>query len=206
MSRKRRLASPLRRWHRRLGLVSALFVLILASTGFLLLFADKLGLDQHHWGGPAIAGIYQLSPEAEPIGVPLGNDNWVIMVDGLVYVGASDPTVLSPPLLAAMRDDEFIYFSNGEETVLSLPDGTLIERRDGMTFSGSSPAPIPAAIRKLAIQRFSGRGLPISRVLLDIHTGRFFGPLGSWLMALASLLLILLSLSGVYMWGKNARR
>ncbi len=206
MKRKRGTASPLRRWHRRAGLVSAFFVLVLAITGLLLLFADHLRLDQNHWGGSTMARIYQLSPKTEPVGVSLGENDWVIMVDGLVYVGPSDPIALVPPLLAAMRDDEFVYFSNGEETILTLSDGTLVERLVGMTFTGTPPAPIPAAIHKRVIQRYSGRGLPISRVLLDIHTGRFFGPFGLWLMALASLLLVLLSLSGVYMWGKNARR
>ena len=38
------------------------------------------------------------------------------------------------------------------------------------------------------------------RVLLDIHSGRFFGALGPWFMDLVALALIFMSLSGVYLW------
>ena len=38
------------------------------------------------------------------------------------------------------------------------------------------------------------------RVLLDIHSGRFFGSLGPWFMDLVALTLIIMSLSGVYLW------
>ncbi|MFT5704493.1 MAG: hypothetical protein ACI8SK_000440 [Shewanella sp.] len=38
------------------------------------------------------------------------------------------------------------------------------------------------------------------RVLLDIHSGRFFGTLGPWFMDLVALALIFMSLSGVYLW------
>jgi hypothetical protein len=38
------------------------------------------------------------------------------------------------------------------------------------------------------------------RVLLDIHSGRFFGALGPWFMDIVALALIFMSLSGVYLW------
>ncbi|MCL1050464.1 PepSY domain-containing protein [Shewanella abyssi] len=38
------------------------------------------------------------------------------------------------------------------------------------------------------------------RVLLDMHSGRFFGALGPWLMDLVALALIIMSLTGCYIW------
>ena len=38
------------------------------------------------------------------------------------------------------------------------------------------------------------------RVLLDLHSGRFFGSLGPWLMDLVALALIIMSLTGCYIW------
>lgn len=52
---------------------------------------------------------------------------------------------------------------------------------------------------------YRGGVLPVERVLLDLHSGRFFGPLGPWLIDAAAILLVLLSLTGTWMWIKRRR-
>ncbi|MEE9493098.1 MAG: PepSY-associated TM helix domain-containing protein [Gammaproteobacteria bacterium] len=47
--------------------------------------------------------------------------------------------------------------------------------------------------------------LPLERVILDLHSGRIFGSIGPWVMDAAAVLLILLSLSGLWMWFKRRR-
>ena len=120
------------RWHRRFGITSALFVLILSITGLLLMFASPMGLDQKTWGGGLVKSVYNLKPKTEPIGIPVvdaqGKQAWVAMVDGLVYIGPADPINLGPPLLSAGWQDEFIFITNGKEDILTLADGTLVER------------------------------------------------------------------------------
>lgn len=49
-------------------------------------------------------------------------------------------------------------------------------------------------------QHYRGEVLPVERVLLDLHSGRFFGSAGPWLFDIAALLLILLSLTGTFIW------
>jgi hypothetical protein len=59
---------------------------------------------------------------------------------------------------------------------------------------------------KTALQHhFRGEVLPVERVILDLHSGRFFGWLGPWLFDAAAILLILLALSGSWMWLKRRR-
>jgi hypothetical protein len=48
--------------------------------------------------------------------------------------------------------------------------------------------------------------LPLERVLLDLHSGRFFGIMGVFIVDLAGLLLILLALSGCAIWIKHKLR
>ena len=203
------------RWHRRIGITSALFVLILSITGLLLLFSSSLNLDQKTWGGALVGKVYNLAPESDPVGFYIENSeranvtdgNWVIMVDGLVYVGSEAPTPLQPPLLGAAWKGEYIAFANAEETVLTLEDGTLVERTaPGGYFDHAEPTPIPADVKNRVLERYSGRGMPASRILLDIHTGRFFGSLGTWVMGLATILLIILSVTGLIMWTKTDQR
>jgi len=203
------------RWHRRIGITSALFVLVLSITGLLLLFSTSLNLDQKTWGGTLVGKVYNLVPKTDPVGFYIENPerdnvtdgNWIIMVDGLVYVGSEAPTSLEPPLLGAAWKGEYIAFSNAEETVLTLEDGTLVERSSpGGYFDHAEPSPLPPDVKKQVLERYSGRGMPASRVLLDIHTGRFFGPIGTWIMGLATILLIALSITGLIMWTKTDQR
>jgi hypothetical protein len=42
--------------------------------------------------------------------------------------------------------------------------------------------------------------LTLERVLLDIHSGRVLGPAGPWLMDAAAILLLVLALTGIWMW------
>lgn len=193
------------RWHRRIGITSALFVLVLSITGLLLMFSSSLGLDQKTWGGGVVKSVYNLEPKSEPMGLPITNDqgeqSWVVLVDGLVYVGDAGPIPLEPPLTFAEWQDGFVFISNSKEDVFTMADGTLVERMQSSNSFGILTArPVPNELKQKVLDRYAARGMPASRVLLDIHAGRFFGKLGSWLMGLAAILLILLSLSGIYMW------
>ena len=47
--------------------------------------------------------------------------------------------------------------------------------------------------------------LPRERLILDLHSGRFFGVLGPWVFDAAAIILALLSLSGTWIWLKRRR-
>lgn len=47
---------------------------------------------------------------------------------------------------------------------------------------------------------FRGEGLPLSRIILDLHSGRFFGVIGVVLYDLAAVILIVLGITGVQLW------
>lgn len=57
-----------------------------------------------------------------------------------------------------------------------------------------------------ALQRDAiGRGLTLERVLIDMHSGRIAGPVGVWLMDIAALALIFLSISGLVLWWRRQK-
>ncbi len=64
---------------------------------------------------------------------------------------------------------------------------------------------LPATLQQALQRHYRGEALPLARVLADLHTGRFFGRFGPWLIDLSALLLLLLSLSGSWMWYKRRR-
>ena len=48
-----------------------------------------------------------------------------------------------------------------------------------------------------------GSGLPMERVMLDLHSGRILGSWGVYLMDAAAVLFLVLAISGVWLWGKR---
>ncbi len=198
--------SIFRKWHRRIGIVSAFFMLVLASSGIVLLFASSLGLDRANWSGALIEKMYAQNPASAPVGIKLDNGGWVVMVENLVYLGAQDPIVLNPPLVRAVIKDELVHISNHDETIICLADGTLVERVHEPIPTGAMPAPLPDRVRINILVRFGGRGVAASKVLLDVHTGRILGPVGPWIMAISGLFLMALSLSGIFLWLRRSWR
>lgn len=47
---------------------------------------------------------------------------------------------------------------------------------------------------------YMGNILSLERVLLDLHSGRIFGPYGPWLMDFAAVLLLVLAVTGIWLW------
>ncbi len=50
------------------------------------------------------------------------------------------------------------------------------------------------------LKQYRGEGLPLERIILDIHSGRIFGKFGVYVMDGVAILMIFLSLSGLWMW------
>jgi hypothetical protein len=52
-------------------------------------------------------------------------------------------------------------------------------------------------------ESYRGNGLPLERVILDLHSGRIMGSWGIYVMDAAAILCLLLAFSGVWLWGKR---
>ena len=61
-------------------------------------------------------------------------------------------------------------------------------------------SPLPPTQRKAVLASYRGEGLTWFRMISDIHTGRFLGRFGPWLIDGAALILLLLTGSGIYNW------
>ncbi|HHH44816.1 MAG TPA: hypothetical protein ENK49_11820 [Gammaproteobacteria bacterium] len=116
-------------------------------------------------------------------GIPAGIDRIGTDADGAVIVRTS--------LDYYQPDAEFLHWSrrDGEPTGMHWATPGLLDPR------------LKAALQN----HFRGEVLPVERVLLDLHSGRFFGWLGPWVFDAAALLLVLLSLSGTWIWLKRRR-
>ena len=100
-----------------------------------------------------------------------------------------------------------------------VADGQIIVETDAGTFGAktdfmgwtqtdraarwSVPAPTPAPIRQKVLVDYRGQGLPWSRVLLDLHSGRLFGAWGPLVMDAAAVILVILAVTGLINWKRR---
>jgi len=70
----------------------------------------------------------------------------------------------------------------------------------------STASQLPDPINQKIKNQFRASILPLERVLLDIHSGRFFGFIGIILVDISGILLIILALSGCVIWIRHKIR
>ena len=77
-----------------------------------------------------------------------------------------------------------------------LPESSDIRWDDPVT-------PVPAAALAPALAAFRGDGVPLHRIVADLHSGRVLGAVGPYLMDAAAIALILLAGSGLVLWRRR---
>ncbi len=71
------------------------------------------------------------------------------------------------------------------------------------TIFWSKPSLIPEILKQKLTLLSQNKSLTLEQVILDFHSGRFFGKMGVYIMDFVSLLLLFLSFSGFWMWLKR---
>ena len=61
-----------------------------------------------------------------------------------------------------------------------------------------APITVPAELRNRIVRAYRGDGLSVYRLVLDVHSGRFFGALGIGVVDLSAVAMGFLTLTGVY--------
>ena len=244
--RWRRWATTARTWHRRVGLLVAVLVAVLAITGLLLNHSDRLGLDRTNIVTDWVVDWYGLTPVEDPVHFRAGN-NWVSWIDGAVYANGRRVGEARGTPRGALEFDSLVAMATSEAVIVFTGDGELVERLGAAFLPGAitrvgtvaskdrivirtpegqyasdsdllawnpiedevvwsqTGTPTEAVLeRQLAAYR--GQGLPLSRVLLDLHSGRLFGSVGAAVMDAAAILLLVLVATGIVNWAGFRKR
>ena len=224
-----------------MGIIAAVFVLILSVTGILLNHSHELGLDNDPIQSPLILGLYGVEFPAAIPGIH-SDGRWFSQFGERLFIDGVD--------VAACRDifagvvasrGEWVVFC-GTDVLLLTETGELIERipamvtgvpkkvglasdgevvladdrglwRVDMDQSGvSSLDRIPdntiwsehrdlprSQVEKLRTLN-AGHSINHERVVLDLHSGRLFGPWGVYLMDLMAIFMCVLAITGSWLW------
>jgi len=81
-------------------------------------------------------------------------------------------------------------------------DTTEWQEQKELVVSWSVPDEIPNKLNEQLLTLYRGKGLPLERVIIDIHSGRILGQAGVLLVDFMAVLFLLLAMSGVWMWYK----
>lgn len=84
-------------------------------------------------------------------------------------------------------------------------EDALVWKASAVTSESISLKPLPVEVKNQLQQQFAP-ALPLERILQDIHSGRIFGQYGPYLMDLTAVILMALSLSGVWIYLRTVRR
>lgn len=74
------------------------------------------------------------------------------------------------------------------------------EEEDEIEADWSEPFSISVSLERQLLEQYRGKGLPVERVMLDLHSGRILGEWGVWIIDLAALMMLILAMSGFLMW------
>lgn len=236
MSARTRILRFLRHWHARIGVLAALFFLLLAVTGLALNHTSALQLDKKQVTNRWLMQWYGLQMDHQVMVWDTGEVRLISAGERwLLSDGQPQPGI--PVGLASLHGVNYVAFS--DTLALYLPDGRMVEKLAvqslpapaikrigvsgeslvletvrGLFYSGetlewqqgapenvhwSAPRSATSGERDLAEQQL-GPSLPLERVFLDIHSGRILGAYGPWVMDVAAVILILLSLSGLWIY------
>jgi len=120
----------LRTWHRTIGALVALFLLMLAVTGILLNHTLDLKLEERHLDWPWLLEHYGVA-EVEADRVYLLEDNVVSQFAEQVFVDAKPVAKSLKPIIGGIYLDEITVVASDDALILLNSDGELIEEMGG---------------------------------------------------------------------------
>ncbi len=235
------------RWHRKLGITSALFVILLVITGLMLNHTGKLDLQNIFIKNDLILKWYDIQPKGEVQGFAVGSQNethWLSQIDNRLYFDQMELVDHANNVVGVVSANDGFIIALADGLMILTTEGKLIEKLSalegvpaeiqaiGLSESGdvmvktaqaayladieseqwtentavavswSESRQIPESLYEQLLTLYRGKGLPMERVILDLHSGRILGQAGVWLVDMMAILFLLLALSGVWMWYK----
>ena len=242
-----------RRWHRRLGLLSALAVLLLSVTGLMLNHVSQLYSPNSYVSSKWVLDWYGVQAPVDVISYTKTGSASFIWADGTLlvnekplffnqdeFLGVYDYKGVAHLFTASelhlfTRSGEFVesidlQSTNQIESIHPSTNNNVVELR---TNNGSSYLDLDNLLFNQTIGRQTARPdnnqslatelkrhspqddeVKLARqnlflkstVLLDVHSGRFFGSWGALLMDFFAICFLLLAASGIIAWRRGLAR
>ena len=133
-------------------------------------------------------------------------DGMVELDEGLNVVeryGALDG--LKPPVkrIGSSEDNAFVEAGAGVMRFDATAAAFVAIERSAPRWQAASP--LPDEISTQLVSNYRGPGVSYEKLLIDLHSGRLFGAAGVVIVDAAAICMLILAVSGVYLWFKFKR-
>jgi len=231
------------KWHRKLGITAAFFVMLLVVTGLLLNHTGKLNLQNIFVQSGTLLEWYHIQPKGQIRGFRV-DQHWLTQIDSRLYFDQRELAGLIEDLYGVVHIDDGFVVALDDSLLILTQSGELVERlsgsegvpagikyiglsesgdivikaahgdyiadldtnewyeQEGLVVRWSVADVMPKILSEQLLTLYRGKGLPLERVILDIHSGRILGQAGVLLVDFMAILFLLLAMSGVWMWYK----
>lgn len=118
-------------WHRRIGLMAIILVVILAVTGIMLNHTERLNLDGTYVKSSWLLNWYGIAPKDEPISYQINNAHGHHVISAWhdqLFFDDRVITKLDQTMHGAINAAQFIVIALDSEIILLSFEGELIER------------------------------------------------------------------------------
>ncbi len=124
------LSATIQKWHKRLGLFAALFILLLAASGIALNHSEQLQLNRSYIQASWLLDLYQIDPGDDPVGFH-NRGMWVSQVGERLYFNELEIATDVGRLIGVIstQDTHIIAFDGKLQLVAN--NGATIERIEG---------------------------------------------------------------------------
>lgn len=125
-NKRRKIRVVFLKWHRKSGVLMALFVVLLALSGLLINHSHSLGWDRSPVRLQWLIRYYGISLPPIDSGY-LIDSHWITLVGETLYWNASPVAPCAKPLSGAVSVDAMVAVQCGNGLVLLTNDGQIIE-------------------------------------------------------------------------------
>lgn len=113
-------------WHRRIGLLAIVLVIILSITGILLNHTERFKLDSTFVDTPLLLSWYGLEPNSEPLSYDIGG-SIITQWGAQVFLDKQPVAQHNKTIRGAIMAEKFIVIAFERDVLLLTPSGELVE-------------------------------------------------------------------------------
>lgn len=167
--------------------------------------ADKLFIEEKQVKGLIIDEL--LGAKKSPFGWLVATNNSLILISHKAelidivhsHLPIKHSFLYQQKMFLKLQDNKYYQFPPPYEKLQHIDfTETDIEQQYFM--------PLPYRVKSMINKQLQKEGLTLERVVLDIHSGRFFGKFGVYVVDFFSVLFLMLSITGLWMFLKQSKR
>ena len=189
-----------------MGIVSALFVVLLSISGLALHHSLSLGLNARFTNSDLLLNWYDIEVPDITLSYTVDEHSISLIADALYFDDIRIPGMFST--LQGLVGTSFGYlgtvYVSTREAALQVNLNTLQWVNAEASIRSFNTLAKLDGDKTAAIQKDYGDSLlSWERLILDIHSGRVLGGMGVFLVDLMAILFVLMAMTGVWIWSRR---